>query len=107
MTGSHVVHTHSSKAWVEGPLGRVPAVVHTVHGMPFHRHQAWLPQVVLEQHAVKRCHALPVVSWSMRDQMLEAGVGTPDQYHLVRSGMDVEAFRAPDRPSVHPSVVQL
>ena len=93
---------HSSKAGILGRRAawseRVPAVVHTVHGMPFHRHQAWPLRklyIALEQHAAKRCHALPVVSWSMRDQMLEAGVGTPDQYHLVRSGMDVEAFRTP------------
>ena len=40
----------------------------------------------------------------MRDQMLEAGVGTPDQYHLVRSGMDVEAFRTPiDRQATRAS----
>ena len=36
--------------------------------------------------------------------MLEAGVGTPDQYHLVRSGMDVEAFRTPiDRQATRAS----
>ena len=106
-----VVHTHSSKA---GILGRraawsecVPAIVHTVHGMPFHRHQAWPLRklyIALEQHAAKRCHALPVVSWSMRDQMLQAGVGTSDQYHLVRSGMDVEAFQTPiDRQATRAS----
>jgi len=100
-----VVHTHSSKAGILGRRAawkeRVPAVVHTVHGMPFHRHQAWPLRklyITLERHAAKRCHALPVVSWSMRDQMLEAGVGTPDQYHLVRSGMDVEAFRTSNDP---------
>ena len=95
-----VVHTHSSKAGILGRRAawaeRVRAVVHTVHGMPFHRHQAWPLRklyVALERHAAKRCHALPVVSWSMRDQMLAAGVGTPEQYHLVRSGMEVNAFQ--------------
>ena len=98
-----VVHTHSSKAGILGRRAawteRVPAVVHTVHGMPFHRHQVWPLRklyMALERHAAKRCHALPVVSWSMRDQMLRAGVGTPDQYHLVRSGMDVKAFQTPN-----------
>ena len=94
-----VVHTHSSKAGILGRRAawaeRVPAILHTVHGMPFHRYQPWVLRkfyIALERHAAKRCHALPVVSWSMRDQLLAAGVGTPEQYHLVRSGMDVSTF---------------
>lgn len=100
-----VVHTHSSKAGILGRRAawkeRVPAVVHTVHGMPFHRYQPWPLRklyVALERHAAKRCHALPVVAWSMRDQMLRAGVGSTDQYHLVRSGMDAEDFQVPKDP---------
>ena len=97
-----VVHTHSSKAGILGRRAawteRVPAVVHTVHGMPFHRHQVWPLRklyMALERHAAKRCHALPVVSWSMRDH--DQAVGTLTST-LVRSGMDVEAFKPQTTP---------
>ena len=76
-----VVHTHSSKA---GILGRaaawsegVPAVVHTIHGLPFHPYQSRLKHmlyVASERWAAKRCHAIVCVADAMRDQALEQGV---------------------------------
>lgn len=94
-----VVHTHSSKA---GILGRaagwaagVPAVIHTIHGLPFHPYQSKLRNrlyIAAERWAAKRCHAIATVADAMRDQALAAGIGRPDQYRTVRSGMDVEPY---------------
>jgi hypothetical protein len=73
-----VVHTHSSKAgilgrgaaWAEG----VPVVVHTIHGLPFHRWQPGLVNAVYvlsERWAARRCHAIVSVADAMTQQALE------------------------------------
>ncbi len=100
-----VVHTHSSKAGVLGRAAawheRVPAVVHTVHGLPFGPSESpWRNRlyVALERSAARRCHAIVSVCDAMTEQSLAAGVGRPEQYQTVYSGMDVEAFLNPPRP---------
>jgi glycosyltransferase involved in cell wall biosynthesis len=94
-----IVHTHSSKA---GILGRQAAVavggmkiVHTVHGLPFHRHESFLRNrlyVYLERRAARRTDAIISVAEAMTAQALAAGVGRADQYHTIYSGMEVERF---------------
>jgi glycosyltransferase involved in cell wall biosynthesis len=94
-----VVHTHSSKA---GILGRsaawkagVPAVIHTIHGLPFHPYQSRLKNLVYilaEKHAAKRCHRIVTVADAMRDQARAKRIGRLEQYVTVRSGMRVEPF---------------
>ena len=94
-----VVHTHSSKA---GILGRhaarragTPAIVHTIHGLPFHPYQSELKNRIfigLESRAAKRCDAIVCVADAMRNQALEHGIGAPEQYVTIRSGMDTESF---------------
>ncbi len=100
-----VVHTHSSKAGIVGRAaawhGRVPAVVHTVHGLPFGPSESpWRNRlyVALERQAARRCHAIVSVCDAMTEQALAAGVGRPGQYQTVYSGMDVDAFLNPPRP---------
>ena len=94
-----VVHTHSSKA---GILGRaaawaadVPAVVHTIHGLPFHPYQSKIRNalyIASERWAARRCHAIATVADAMRDQALAAGIGEPDRYRTVRSGMVIDPY---------------
>jgi len=96
-----VVHTHSSKAgivgraaaWAEG----VGAVVHTIHGLPFHPYQL-LPvhavYVGAERWAAKRCHRIVCVADAMTRQARAAGVGRAGQFVTVYSGMEVEPFVA-------------
>ena len=100
-----VVHTHSSKAGIVGRAAawdeHVPAVVHTIHGLPFGPSESALRNrlyVGLERWAAKRCHAIVSVCDAMTRQALAAGVGRPDQYRTVYSGMDVDAFLNPSRP---------
>ena len=100
-----VVHTHSSKAGIIGRAAAwdegVPAVVHTIHGLPFGpSEKPWKNRlyVGLERWAARRCHAIVGVCDAMAEQALAAGVGRPEQYSTVYSGMHVDAFLNPKKP---------
>jgi glycosyltransferase involved in cell wall biosynthesis len=100
-----VVHMHSSKAGILGRAAawheRVPLVVHTIHGLPFGPSESPLRNrlyVAAERWAARRCHAIISVCNAMTEQALSAGVGRPEQYRTIYSGMDVEAFLHPARP---------
>ena len=102
-----VVHTHSSKAGIIGRAAawaeRIPAIVHTIHGMPFGPFERpWKNRlyIELERWAANRCHAIVSVCDAMTKQALAAGVGHPSQYLTVYSGMDTEAFLCPRRSRV-------
>ena len=99
------MHTHSSKAGILGRAAawheRVPAVVHTIHGMPFGPFETPLKNrlyIALERWAARRCHAIVSVCDAMTEQALAAGVGRPEQFLTVYSGMDADAFLNPPRP---------
>lgn len=94
-----VMHSHSSKA---GILGRKAAatvggmrVVHTIHGLPFHPYQRWWRNriyIALEKRAGRRSDAIISVADAMTAQALAAGVGRPEQFTTIYSGVEVEAF---------------
>ncbi len=94
-----VVHTHSAKG---GVLGRaaawnlgVQAIVHTVHGAPFHPYQSWPARSAIrwcEFWAAQRCHALVSVADAMTDLLVDAGVAPRAMFTTVYSGMEVEPF---------------
>ncbi|MDP7275740.1 MAG: glycosyltransferase family 4 protein [Planctomycetaceae bacterium] len=100
-----IVHTHSSKA---GILGRAAAtrqkrpVVHTIHGAAFHRGQAAAAQAVYrraERWAARRCQRLISVCDAMTDQYVAAGIAPREAFTTIYSGMDVDPFLDPPRPS--------
>lgn len=98
-----VVHTHSAKGGVLGRLAahvlRVPAIVHTVHGAPFHPYQNAAARTFFcwcEAYAARRCHALVSVADAMTDLLVDAGVAPRTKFTTVYSGMDVEPFLAAD-----------
>lgn len=98
-----IVHTHSSKA---GIIGRRAAwslgipCVHTIHGASFHfgqsaiLHQAYKMAERLAdgwcQHFISVCNA-------MSAQYLQAGIGTPEKFTTIFSGMQVDQFLNPPR----------
>ncbi len=94
-----VMHSHSSKA---GILARRAAnrvggmkIVHTIHGLPFHRYETgWRNRmyISLERRAGRRTDAIISVADAMTRQALAAGVGRPEQYTTIRSGMEIERF---------------
>jgi glycosyltransferase involved in cell wall biosynthesis len=95
-----VVHTHSSKAGILGRLAAraagVPHIVHTVHGWGFtpgqppHVHGLY---VALERLCARCCDTLVVVARVDREDGLRHRIGRPDQYRLVRSGIEVATYR--------------
>ncbi len=94
-----VVHTHSAKGGFLGRASawkqRVPAVIHSVHGAPFHPYQNAISRrlfVMLERWAAKRCHKMICVADAMTDLMVAAKVAPREQFTTIYSGMDVQPF---------------
>ncbi len=94
-----VVHTHSAKGGLLGRraayLEKVPAIVHTVHGAPFHPYQPWPARRLFqacERAAAKWCDKLISVADAMTDLMVEANVTSRERFVTIYSGMDVEPF---------------
>lgn len=94
-----VVHTHSAKGGLLGRAAawklRIPAVIHTVHGAPFHPYQPWLVRkffAACERWAAKRCHRMVCVADAMTELMVGENVAPRDKFTTVYSGMDVEPF---------------
>lgn len=110
-----IVHTHSSKA---GILGRAAAwsanrrandantrcgIIHTIHGPPFMPVEggslkrlkvrlANYAYTLAERYASRRCHLIVSVADAMTREFLARGIGRPEQYLTVRSGMEVEPY---------------
>ena len=90
----HIVHTHTAKA---GVLGRIPAItrrvpgrVHTFHGHLLHGYfsPAKTRAVVLvERSLARRTTTLAVVGARVRDDLLAARIGRPEQYVVVPPGV--------------------
>ena len=105
-----IVHTHSSKAGVLGRwaahLAGVPVIVHTVHGWSFHDRMS--PQkrqlyVALEKFGARFSQALIVVSPQDIEKGLAQGIGWREDYHLIRSGVELDRFGHPQTP---PAVIR-
>ncbi len=99
-----IVHTHSSKAGIVGRvaahLAGVPIVVHTVHGWGFHDRQPAIVRgayVTLERRTARLADALVTVTPRDAEKGLALGIGRPEQYTTIRSGIDVARFQTPSR----------
>jgi glycosyltransferase involved in cell wall biosynthesis len=93
-----IVHTHTAKA---GALGRlaaavsgVPAVVHTFHG---HLLRGYFSPAVTravvqtERALARRSDRLVAVGGHVRDDLLAARIGKPQQYVVVAPGLELPA----------------
>jgi len=96
----HIIHTHLGKA---GILGRwaahqvqAPIVIHGLHGATFNPTQSAIENTVylrLEKKAIPWTDKLISVGEDLMQRYLEAGIGQPDDYVIIHSGMDLSAFR--------------
>ncbi len=94
-----IMHSHSSKAGIiarraAAKLGGMK-IVHTIHGLAFHPYERWWRNrlyIALERRAAERTDAIISVANAMTAQALAAGIGRPEQYSTIYSGMEVESF---------------
>jgi len=113
-----IVHTHSTEAGIIGrfaaALADVPNVVHTVHGVPFadDRNDA-LNRFVLEceRKAARYTDRIVTNADVIAEEYLKLGIGQPEQYTTIYSGVDLDAFReaspVENLPGERPRVVMV
>ena len=94
-----IVHTHSSKAGILGrlaaKLARVPVIIHTIHGLPFHPYQNkalnWLYRK-LERLAGSWTTKIITVSDAMLEGACSAGVAPREKFITIYSGIETKKF---------------
>ncbi len=98
----HIVHTHSSKAGILGRwaayFSRVPVIIHTIHGLPFFPYQNPFLNFLFvnsERLTAPITDRIITVCEMMRIKALAAGVGRPEQYVTIYSGMELDDFLHP------------
>ncbi|MDS0282273.1 glycosyltransferase family 4 protein [Haloarcula onubensis] len=113
-----IVHTHSTEAGIIGrfaaAIADIPHVVHTVHGVPFadDRHHT-LNRFVLgcERRAAEHTDRIVTNADVIASDYLHRGIGSPDQYTTIYSGIQLDVFEnagpATDLPGSRPRVVMI
>lgn len=109
-----IVHTHTAKA---GVIGRIaarrsrhrPKLVHTYHGHLLHGYfgRAKTQAVVaVERQLARKTDVLVTVGETVRDDLLQAGIGSASKYEVIYPGVELgtlpskdEARRMLDVPS--------
>ncbi len=125
-----IVHTHSAKAGIlgrlaagavrgegarrpaagqdpatssamPGPAAPRPAIVHSLHGLSFHRYQSpWLNRcyIAAEKLAARHTDYFISVADAMTEQNRAAGIGVDKPYVTAYSAIDEEQFLTPIGP---------
>jgi glycosyltransferase involved in cell wall biosynthesis len=100
----HVVHTHTAKAGAVGRvaarLAGVPVVVHTYHGHVLSGYFSPLKTRVfvgIERSLARVSSRLLTVSATVRQQLLDFGIGSKEKLTLLPLGLDLEKFRSAAR----------
>jgi len=95
-----IIHTHSSKAGIIGRLAAhiagIPIIIHTVHGWSFHDFMSPIIRqiyIILERWAASFTDAIIVVTQKDIQKGLDAHIGKPEKYHLIRSAIPMEQFK--------------
>ena len=93
----HIVHTHTAKAGILGRTavrlaGSGSATVHTFHGHLLHGYFSPAKTraiVALEAALARGTDRLVAVGTQVRDDLLEAGIGKPDQFAIIPPGLEL------------------
>jgi glycosyltransferase involved in cell wall biosynthesis len=100
-----IVHTHTVKPGLLGRLAarlaRVPIIIHTIHGLPFHDEMnPWMIQLLInaERIGARLCDSILYQSQEDMEKAVESGICLADKLHYLGNGIDVERF--------HPSLVR-
>jgi glycosyltransferase involved in cell wall biosynthesis len=73
----------------------VPAIIHTVHGAPFHEYQGRGARALFrecERYAARHCDALVSVANAMTALLVDAKVAPREMFTTIYSGMEVDPF---------------
>ena len=94
-----ILHTHTAKAGILGRIaGRiagVPVIIHGLHGSTFH---PFIPQparfIYRQLEKLTACFTNKIISVSsvLSEKYISSGVGTPDKYTTVYSGMQLDKY---------------
>lgn len=112
----HILHTHMAKAGTLGRMagmlynricpGRRPGaravLIHTFHGHVLEGYFApWVSRVFLaiERWLARRTDCLIAVSRSVRDELVQKGVGRQDQWRVIPLGLDLSALARLSAPN--------
>lgn len=93
----HIVHTHTAKAGVLGRIavrlaGSGAATVHTFHGhllSGYFSPAKTRAVIASESTLAKATDRIVTVGPQVRDDLLAAGIGTPAQYRVILSGLEL------------------
>lgn len=103
-----VVHTHISKTGILGrtaaKLAKVPVIVHTPHGHVFHSYYGFLKTSLfkmLEKTAAVYTDKIIALTEQERDEHLELGIGAPEKFEVIQSGIDFEHFEKMEHEPAH------
>ena len=91
-----LVHTHSAKAGALGRIAarraRVPAVVHTFHGFPFHNFQSWplrMTYVEVEKRLGRITDQFLAVGGAVAAQAISLKIASPERIRTIASAIDI------------------
>jgi glycosyltransferase involved in cell wall biosynthesis len=95
-----IVHTHTSKAGILGRVAarrsNVPIVVHTPHGHVFHDYFGRLKTrafITAERYCARYADRLVMLTENERREHLAAGIGGPEKFVTIHSGIDFSSLR--------------
>jgi len=94
-----IVHTHSSKA---GVVGRIAAnlagakvIVHTIHGLPFHRYQPPVQKklfIFVEKISAFFCDRIVAVTHTIVDILVKDNIVPSKKLTVIRSAFNLEEY---------------
>ncbi len=103
--GFDIIHTHSSKTGflgrIAGRFARVPKIVHTVHGFPFHQFQPKYVRKfyqILERLASQFCDKVVFVNNSERELAIAKKIVSPNKALTIYNGIelpDINKLKSP------------
>lgn len=94
-----VVHTHSSKAGVVGRIAAFLAgtqvIIHTIHGLPFHRYQPPLQKklfIIVEKISALFCHKIVAVTHTIVELLVSDNIIPRKKLTVIRSAFNLEEY---------------